>query len=59
MFQHNLLIIFRSFKRFKSTSIINLIVLSTGLPQRCSFIYGSMMNFQLISFTTRTTDFTR
>ncbi len=31
MFQHNLIIIYRSFKRFKSTSIINLIGLSTGL----------------------------
>jgi ABC-type antimicrobial peptide transport system permease subunit len=31
MFQHNLIIIYRSFKRFKSTSIINLMGLSTGL----------------------------
>src|SRR3990170_1628431 len=31
MFQHNLLLIFRSFKRYRSTSIINLIGLSTGL----------------------------
>ena len=31
MFRHNLLIIYRSFMRFKSTSIINLIGLSTGL----------------------------
>src|SRR5688572_25675603 len=31
MFQHNLIIIYRSFKRFKSTFIINLIGLSTGL----------------------------
>jgi putative ABC transport system permease protein len=31
MFRHNLLITYRNFKRFKSTSIINLIGLSTGL----------------------------
>ena len=31
MFRHNLLIIYRSFKRFKSTFIINLLGLSTGL----------------------------
>src|SRR5688572_19970100 len=31
MFQHNLILIYRSFKRFKSTFIINLIGLSTGL----------------------------
>ncbi|MEX2231626.1 MAG: hypothetical protein WD824_05675 [Cyclobacteriaceae bacterium] len=31
MFRHNLLLIFRSFKRYRSTSIINLIGLSTGL----------------------------
>jgi putative ABC transport system permease protein len=31
MFQHNLLLIVRNFKRFKSTFIINLIGLSTGL----------------------------
>ena len=31
MFQHNLLLIYRSFKRFKSTFIINLIGLSSGL----------------------------
>lgn len=31
MLQHNLLVIFRSFKRYKSTFLINLIGLSTGL----------------------------
>ena len=31
MFQHNLILIYRSFKRFRSTFIINLIGLSTGL----------------------------
>ena len=31
MLQHNLILIYRSFKRFKSTFIINLIGLSTGL----------------------------
>src|SRR5688572_2351813 len=31
MFKHNLMLIYRSFKRFKSTFIINLIGLSTGL----------------------------
>lgn len=31
MFQHNLMLIYRSFKRFKNTFIINLIGLSTGL----------------------------
>src|SRR6187549_1919804 len=31
MFQHNLLLILRNFKRFKSTFFINLIGLSTGL----------------------------
>ncbi len=31
MFRHNLLLIFRNFKRFKSTFLINLIGLSTGL----------------------------
>jgi putative ABC transport system permease protein len=31
MFQHNLLLIYRNFKRFKSTFVINLIGLSTGL----------------------------
>jgi putative ABC transport system permease protein len=31
MFQHNLLLIYRNFKRFKSTFLINLIGLSTGL----------------------------
>ena len=31
MFQHNLLLIYRNFKRFKSTFFINLIGLSTGL----------------------------
>jgi hypothetical protein len=31
MFRHNLLITYRNFKRFKSTSVINLIGLSTGL----------------------------
>ncbi|HLF33020.1 MAG TPA: ABC transporter permease, partial [Cyclobacteriaceae bacterium] len=31
MFRHNLLLIFRNFKRFKSTFFINLIGLSSGL----------------------------
>jgi ABC-type antimicrobial peptide transport system permease subunit len=31
MFQHNLLLLYRNFKRFKSTFIINLVGLSTGL----------------------------
>jgi putative ABC transport system permease protein len=31
MFKHNLLIIFRNFKRFKSTFLINLLGLSTGM----------------------------
>ena len=31
MFRHNLMLIYRSFKRFKSTFLINLIGLSTGL----------------------------
>src|SRR5688572_18306108 len=31
MFQHNLLLIYRNFKRFKGTFFINLIGLSTGL----------------------------
>lgn len=31
MFKHNLIIIYRSFKRFKSTFLINLLGLSTGL----------------------------
>jgi len=31
MFRHNLLLIYRTFKRFKSTFVINLIGLSTGL----------------------------
>jgi hypothetical protein len=35
MFKHNLLLIYRNFKRFKSTFFINLIGLSTGLLVPC------------------------
>src|SRR5688572_19926906 len=36
MLQHNLLLLYRSFKRFKSTFFINLIGLSSGLA--CAFL---------------------
>ncbi|HEY4655854.1 MAG TPA: ABC transporter permease, partial [Cyclobacteriaceae bacterium] len=45
MFQHNLIIIYRSFKRFKSTSIINVMGLSTGLA--CALLIFLWVNDEL------------
>ena len=45
MFQHSLIVIYRSFKRFKSTSIINLIGLSTGLT--CALLIFLWLNDEL------------
>lgn len=45
MFRHNFLLIFRSFKRFKSTFFINLIGLSTGLA--CSLLIFLWVNDEL------------
>jgi putative ABC transport system permease protein len=45
MLQHNLLLIFRNFKRFKSTFFINLIGLSTGLA--CTLLIYLWVNDEL------------
>jgi putative ABC transport system permease protein len=45
MLQHNLLLIFRDFKRFKSTFFINLIGLSTGLA--CTLLIYLWVNDEL------------
>jgi putative ABC transport system permease protein len=45
MLQHNLLILFRNFKRFKSTFFINLIGLSTGLA--CTLLIYLWVNDEL------------
>ncbi len=45
MFRHNLLLIYRSFKKFKSTFLINLIGLSTGLA--CALLIFLWVNDEL------------
>jgi putative ABC transport system permease protein len=45
MIRHNLLLIFRNFKRFKSTFLINLVGLSTGLA--CTLIIYLWVNDEL------------
>jgi putative ABC transport system permease protein len=45
MIKHNLLLIFRNFKRFKSTFLINLVGLSTGLA--CTLIIYLWVNDEL------------
>ncbi|MEJ2196183.1 MAG: ABC transporter permease, partial [Ignavibacteriaceae bacterium] len=45
MLKHNFLIVFRSFKRFKSTFFINLIGLSTGLA--CALLIYLWVNDEL------------
>ncbi|WKK75297.2 ABC transporter permease [Marivirga salinae] len=45
MFKHNLLIIYRNFKRFKSTFFINLLGLSTGMA--CALLIFLWVNDEL------------
>jgi putative ABC transport system permease protein len=45
MFRHNLLVIYRNFKRFKSTFFINLTGLSAGLA--CSLLIYLWVNDEL------------
>jgi putative ABC transport system permease protein len=45
MFKHNLLIIYRNFKRFKSTFLINLLGLSTGMA--CTLLIYLWVNHEL------------
>lgn len=45
MFKHNLLLIYRNFKRFKSTFFINLLGLSTGMA--CALLIFLWVNDEL------------
>jgi hypothetical protein len=53
MLSHSLLLIYRNFRRFKSTFFINLTVLSVGMT--CTLlIYGSTMKYTWTSFIRKT-----